>query len=86
MKSIGGVKRTEYREVVRELGKALNMNWAYGVELLEVDPKQLGTDTFDDGETKAEHNIPVDVARLQFTVEPENSTFLKMSATVTQQL
>ena len=29
-----GVKRTEYREVVRELGKALNMNWAYGVELL----------------------------------------------------
>jgi endonuclease/exonuclease/phosphatase family metal-dependent hydrolase len=49
-----GVKRTEYREVVRELGKALNMNWAYGVEFLEVDPKQLGTDTFDDGETKAE--------------------------------
>ena len=27
-----GVKRTEYREVARELGKALNMNWAYGVE------------------------------------------------------
>jgi len=26
-----GVKRTQYREVVRELGKALNMNWAYGV-------------------------------------------------------
>lgn len=49
-----GVKRTEYREVVRELGKALNMNWAYGVEFLEIDPKQLGTDTFDDGETKDE--------------------------------
>jgi endonuclease/exonuclease/phosphatase family metal-dependent hydrolase len=49
-----GVKRTEYREVVRELGKALNMNWAYGVEFLEIDPKQLGTDTFDDGETKNE--------------------------------
>jgi len=49
-----GVKRTEYREVVRELGKALNMNWAYGVEFLEIDPKQLGTDTFDDGETKEE--------------------------------
>ncbi|MGB7438295.1 MAG: endonuclease/exonuclease/phosphatase family protein [Candidatus Acidiferrum sp.] len=46
-----GVKRTEYREVVRELGKALNMNWAYGVEFLEVAPTQLGTDTFDDGET-----------------------------------
>ena len=49
-----GVKRTEYREVIRELGKALNMNWAYGVEFLEVDPKQLGTDTFDDGESKAD--------------------------------
>lgn len=49
-----GVKRTEYREVVRELAKTLNMNWAYGVEFLEIDPKQLGTDTFDDGETKEE--------------------------------
>jgi endonuclease/exonuclease/phosphatase family metal-dependent hydrolase len=45
-----GVKRTQYREVVRELGATLNMNWAYGVEFLEVDSKQLGTDTFDDGE------------------------------------
>ena len=46
-----GVKRTDYREVIRELGKALNMNWAYGVEFLEIDAKQLGLDTFDDGET-----------------------------------
>ena len=45
-----GVKRTHYREVIRELGEALNMNWAYGVEFLEIDSKQLGTDTFDDGE------------------------------------
>lgn len=45
-----GVKRTQYREVIRELGEALNMNWAYGVEFLEVSPLQLGTDTFDDGE------------------------------------
>src|SRR5436305_4465333 len=48
-----GVKRTGYRELIRELGKALNMNWAYGVEFLEVDPKQLGTDQFNDGEDKA---------------------------------
>jgi endonuclease/exonuclease/phosphatase family metal-dependent hydrolase len=47
-----GVKRTQYREVVRELAKTLNMNWVYGVEFLEIDPKQLGTDTFDDGESK----------------------------------
>ncbi len=45
-----GVKRTQYREVIRELGKTLNMNWAYSVEFLEIDSKQLGTDTFDDGE------------------------------------
>ncbi len=45
-----GVKRSQYREVVRELAKTLNMNWAYGVEFLEIDSKQLGTDTFDDRE------------------------------------
>jgi endonuclease/exonuclease/phosphatase family metal-dependent hydrolase len=48
-----GVKRTEYREVVRELAETLHMNWAYGVEFLEVDSKQLGTDTFDDHEPEA---------------------------------
>jgi endonuclease/exonuclease/phosphatase family metal-dependent hydrolase len=45
-----GVKRTQYREVIRELGDILNMNWAYGVEFLEIDSKQLGTDSFDAGE------------------------------------
>jgi endonuclease/exonuclease/phosphatase family metal-dependent hydrolase len=45
-----GVKRTQYREVVRELANTLHMNWAYGVEFLEIDSKQLGTDTFDDKE------------------------------------
>jgi len=55
-----GVKRTEYREVVRELGKALDMNWAYGVEFLEIDPKQLGTEPFDDGESDAERQQLVD--------------------------
>ena len=49
-----GVKRTQYREVIRELGEALNMNWAYGVEFLEIDSKQLGTDTFEDKESEAE--------------------------------
>ena len=45
-----GVKRTQYREVVRELANTLHMNWAYGVEFLEIDSKQLGTDTFEDKE------------------------------------
>ena len=49
-----GVHRTEYRNVVRELAEALDMNWAYGVEFLEVDAKQLGIDEFDDGEDEKE--------------------------------
>ena len=49
-----GVKRTQYREIIRELGEALDMNWAYGVEFLEIDSKQLGTDTFDDREDEAD--------------------------------
>lgn len=33
-----GMKRTEYRNVTRELAAALHMNYAYGVEFVEVDP------------------------------------------------
>lgn len=47
-----GVKRTQYKEVVRELAQTLDMNWAYDVEFLEIDSKQLGLDTFDDGENE----------------------------------
>lgn len=41
-----GVKRTQYRHVVRELAETLNMNWAFGVEFLEVSPVQLGVENF----------------------------------------
>ena len=37
-----GMKRTGYREVARELAEALRMNWAYGVEFIEIDPTGLG--------------------------------------------
>lgn len=33
-----GMKRTEYRDVARELSNAADMNYAYGVEFVEVDP------------------------------------------------
>ena len=59
-----GVKRTEYREVVRELAKTLGMNWAYGVEFLEIDPKQLGIDTFDDGESEEERQQLLEVFKV----------------------
>ena len=48
-----GMKRTDYRAVVKELGDALNMNWAYGVEFVEVDPKVLGLQSFADMKDEA---------------------------------
>ena len=45
-----GLKRTAYVCVVCELGAALNMNWAWGVEFIEVDPTILGTEKFEEVE------------------------------------
>ncbi len=39
-----GVNRTLFRNVGQELAKALNMNYAYGVEFVEVDPLTMGLD------------------------------------------
>ena len=49
-----GMKRTDYRPVVKELAEALKMNWAYGVEFIEVDPKVLGTQSFANVKNPAE--------------------------------
>ena len=75
-----GVKRTQYREVVRELGKTLNMNWAYGVEFLEIDPKQLGTDKFDDGESRESQQQLDDV----FSVDKERLKALHGNAVLSR--
>ena len=37
-----GMKRTDYRNVAADLASALGMNYAYGVEFVEVDPIALG--------------------------------------------
>lgn len=42
-----GVKRTGYRDVARDLAAATGMNYAWGVEFIEVDPLATGTETFD---------------------------------------
>jgi endonuclease/exonuclease/phosphatase family metal-dependent hydrolase len=65
-----GVKRTGYRSVVKELGEALKMNWAYGVEFVEVDPMILGTEQFQEVENPAERAellkaIEVDKSRIR---------------------
>ncbi|HTC34720.1 MAG TPA: endonuclease/exonuclease/phosphatase family protein [Bryobacteraceae bacterium] len=39
-----GVNRTLFRNVAEELANALNMNYAYGVEFVEVDPLTMGLD------------------------------------------
>jgi endonuclease/exonuclease/phosphatase family metal-dependent hydrolase len=62
-----GLKRTNYLNVAKELANAMGMNYAYGVEFVEVDPLTLGTETLE-GETAADksellkHNT-VDKAR-----------------------
>lgn len=42
-----GLKRSNYRAVISELGHALDMNWAYGIEFVEVDPINLGSENFE---------------------------------------
>jgi endonuclease/exonuclease/phosphatase family metal-dependent hydrolase len=49
-----GMKRTDYQPVAKELAEALKMNWAYGVEFIEVDPKVLGTQSFANVKNEAE--------------------------------
>ncbi len=62
-----GMKRTRYANVVEELAAALGMNYAYGVEFVEIDPLSLGTETFDGVPEKERaalvENIQVDRAR-----------------------
>ena len=62
-----GLKRTNYRNVTRELATAMRMNYVYAVEFVEVDPLTLGTETLegDTSSDKAEilKNIAVDKSR-----------------------
>jgi len=62
-----GLKRTNYRNVARDLALASHMNYAYAVEFVEVDPLTLGTETLEgeSGSDKAEivKNLNVDTSR-----------------------
>jgi endonuclease/exonuclease/phosphatase family metal-dependent hydrolase len=62
-----GMKRTDYRPVVKELAGALKMNWAYGVEFIEVDPKALGIQSFANVENETERKELEDL----FSVDKE---------------
>jgi len=52
-----GVTRTDYRDVARDLAKALNMNYAYGVEFLEIDPLNLGLEKVKMDDKDAQEDI-----------------------------
>lgn len=43
-----GMRRTDYRDVAADLASALRMNYAYGVEFVEVDPIALGLEKFEE--------------------------------------
>ncbi len=62
-----GMKRTEYRDVTRELATALHMNYAYGVEFVEVDPVfDLGTEQVHLTDTNQDQRLQQDLQ-----VDPE---------------
>lgn len=62
-----GMKRTDYRHVTEELASALRMNYAFGVQFVEIDPLDLGIEPFEDvpAEDRAEliEQIKVDQTR-----------------------
>jgi len=62
-----GMKRTDYRNVAADLAAALRMNYAYGVEFVEVDPIALGTEEFEEvsaeDRAKLKTQIAVDKSR-----------------------
>ena len=62
-----GLKRTDYRNIAKELANAMQMNYVFGVEFVEVDPVTLGIETLE-GEESADKseiiaNFAVDKTR-----------------------
>lgn len=69
-----GLKRSDYRNVAQELAAALGMNYAFGVEFVEVDPLTLGTNKLED---EIEDH---DEMLRQLTVDPQRTIGLHGNA------
>jgi endonuclease/exonuclease/phosphatase family metal-dependent hydrolase len=69
-----GVTRTDYRDIARELALALHMNYAYGVEFLEVDPLNLGLEKVEMDDKAAQEDI-------QKSFEPDKKRYLGLHGT-----
>jgi endonuclease/exonuclease/phosphatase family metal-dependent hydrolase len=77
-----GMKRTEYRDVARELASTLHMNYAYGVEFVEVDPIfDLGTEQVHLPDTQADARLQQDLQ-----VDPERYRGLHGTAILSRYL
>lgn len=65
-----GMKRTDYRDIARELAHDLGMNYVFGVEFVEVDRlEDLGID-------KVQMEDPVLAQELKQDLEPDSSRYL----------
>jgi endonuclease/exonuclease/phosphatase family metal-dependent hydrolase len=57
-----GMQRTEYRDIARDLATALRMNYAYGVEFVEVDPVfDLNTEQVHLGDARQDRRLQQDL-------------------------
>lgn len=52
-----GMKRSQYRNAVKDLAEALNMNYVYGTEQVEIDPVNLGIEKFKDEKGVEDKNL-----------------------------
>jgi hypothetical protein len=68
------VTRTDYRDVARDLAKALDMNYAYGIEFLEIDPLNLGLEKVEMEDKDAQ-------AEIQKSFDADKSRYLGMHGT-----
>jgi len=57
-----GIKRTDYRNVAADLATALGMNYAYGVEFVEVDPIALGLEKFEELSEKDRRELSAEIS------------------------
>lgn len=57
-----GMKRTDYRNVASDLATALGMNYAYGVEFVEVDPIALGLEKFEELSEKDQRELSIEIS------------------------
>lgn len=69
-----GVTRTDYRDVAGQLAKALQMNYAYGVEFLEIDPLFLGLEKVELEDKAAQEDI-------QHSFDVDKNKYLGMHGT-----